>query len=310
MRVVSLLPAATEIVAALGQLDQLVGISHECDYPPAATVRPRLTRCAIHNADQSSEDIDRWVRETLAAGGTLYSIDESLLRDLAPDVILTQRLCDVCAVGFGSVQALAASLPKPPRLVNLEPSCLTDMFSNVRSVAQALAVERRGEEVIAKLEQRVAAVRGQLADVTHRPTCLLLEWIDPPFSSGHWGPELVELAGGHEPLGKKANHSTQVAWESVLAAQPEIIVLACCGYSVQRTLADLPILQQRAGWYNLPAVRSNRVYAVDGNAYFNRPGPRLVDSLEILAEIIHPQIFAGQFADRGGWSMAAATAAR
>lgn len=299
MRIISLLPAATEIVGALGQLDQLVGVSHECDYPAGVDRRPRVTRCEIHGAGLSSAEIDRWVSETLAATGTLYHLDEPLLRELQPDVILTQRLCDVCAVDYGSVATLAATLPGPPQVVNLEPSCLADIFANIGSVATALEVPQRGEMVVAELRARVEAVRSQLNGHTARPTCFLMEWIDPPFCGGHWGPELVELAGGHDPLGRRGEDSVRVTWESIVAARPDVMLIACCGYRTERTLADLPLLRRQAGWAELPAVREGRVHVADGSAYFSRPGPRVVDSLEILAEVIHPDLFAGRFPDRG-----------
>jgi iron complex transport system substrate-binding protein len=299
MRIVSLLPAATEIVGILDELDSLVGVSHECDYPPEVSAKPRVTHCPNFEAGLPSAEIDRRVRETLASTGTLYTLDEPLLRRLAPDVILTQRLCDVCAVGFGSVAAFAGSLPQPPHVVNLEPTCLDDIFENVRCVARTLGVPQRGEAAVAALLQRVEAVKSIAARVSHRPRCLVMEWIDPPFGSGHWGPELVELAGGTEPLGIKGQKSTRVRWESILDAQPEVLVLACCGYRPNRTLKDLPTLRQYPGWESLPAVQRGHVHIVDGSAYFNRPGPRIVDSLEILAEIIHPDLFRGRFPDRG-----------
>lgn len=299
MRIVSLLPAATEIVGVLGQLDSLVGVSHECDFPSEANDKPRVTFCPIHGAELPSAEVDRWVRETLASTGTLYRMDEALLRRLKPDVILTQRLCDVCAVDYGSVAAFAATLPGPPQVVNLEPSFLADIFEDIRRVAQALGVPERGDLAVQALRHRVEAVQARLNQIRHRPRCFLMEWIDPPFCSGHWGPELVEFAGGIDPLGLKGRDSSRIPWERVLEAQPEIIVLACCGYTVQRTLKDLPILQGYPGYADLPAAREGRVCVVDGSAYFSRPGPRIVDSLEILAEIILPEVFHGTFPDRG-----------
>jgi len=299
MRVVSLLPAATEIVGALGLMDCLVGVSHECDYPDEANEKPRVTRCEVHGSGLPSRDIDLWVRETLDTSGTLYTMDEDLLRRLAPEVILTQRLCDVCAVGYGSVTALAATLPGPPEVVNLEPTCLGDIFQDIRRVAETLCVLERGDSVVRGLTARVEAVRSLTERAAHRPRCFLMEWIDPPYCSGHWNPELVEIAGGADPLGRKGRDSTRITWESVVEAEPEVVVLACCGYTVEGTLRDLPILQNYPGWEVLPAVCGGRVYAVDGCSYFSRPGPRVVDSLEILAEILHPEVFAGRFPDRG-----------
>ena len=291
MRIISLLPAATEIVAALGRADWLVGVSHECDFPPEVAARPRVTRCSFDAAGLTSEEIDRRVAETLASSGTIYALDEALLRQLAPDIILTQRLCDVCAVGYGSVARMAANLPGPPTIVNLEPSALADVLRDIRAVAAALGDRAAGERVVANLEERLGAVRKGAQAAEHRSRCFLMEWIDPPYSAGHWNSELVEIAGGDEPLGCRGQDSTRIEWDRVLAAQPEVIVRSCCGYSIERTRRDLPILKGYPGWSDLPAVRAGRVYAVDGNAYFTRPGPRLVEGLEILAGIMHPMLF-------------------
>jgi iron complex transport system substrate-binding protein len=287
MRVVSLLPAATEIVAALGLTDMLVGVSHECDFPPEVKARPRVTHCAIHGNALTSGETDRWVRETLARTGTLYTLDEPLLRTLAADVIITQRLCDVCAVGYETVAAFAATLPGAPVVVNLEPQRLADVFDDVRRVGAALGVPERAETVVATLIARMEAVRARVASASRR-RCVVLEWIDPPFRGGHWMPELVELAGAVDPIGRPGEDAATVPWEAVCDAAPEVLVLACCGYPVDRTLADVPLLAARPGWRDLPAVRTGEVYAVDGSAYFSRPGPRLIDSLEILAGILHP----------------------
>jgi iron complex transport system substrate-binding protein len=226
-------------------------------------------------------------------------MDERLLREIAPDAILTQRLCDVCAVGYGSVMALACTLPGPPQVVNLEPSSLNDIFDDILRVADVMDVPHRGNEVVHALHARVHFVERMAAQAENRPRCFLMEWISPPFCSGHWGPELVEIAGGVEPLGRKGQDSTRIAWEAVIDAKPEVIVLACCGYDASRTRKDLPILWAYPGWQSLPAVQSGRVYAVNGSAYFSRPGPRVVDSLEILAEVLHPELFSGRFPDRG-----------
>src|SRR2546422_8676756 len=243
MGVISLLPAATEIMGALGLMDRLVGVSHECDYPPEANEKPRVTRCEIHGAGLPSAAVDRWVRETLAASGSLYTLDAPLLRRLEPNVILTQRLCDVCAVGYGTVAALAATLLGPPRVVNLEPSCLADIFGDIRRVAAALGVPERGEAVAASLVERVDAVRSRAAGAGYLPRCFLMEWIDPPFCSGHWGPELVEFAGGYDPLGRKQQPSVQIEWQQVPDWCTEFIVLALCGYGINRASMDYEILR-------------------------------------------------------------------
>ena len=290
MRVVSLLPAATEIVAALGRLDDLAAVSHECDHPPAVRAKPRITRCEIHGNRLPSAEIDRWVRTQLRETGTLYTMDEPLLRRIAPDVIITQRLCDVCAVGYESVTALAATLPGPPRVVNLAPERLGDVFQDVLNVGAALDARDAARDVVAALQARVNAVRRRTRTLARR-RCVLLEWIDPPFRSGHWGPEVVECAGGVDPLGVVGADAAEVSWETIHAAAPEVLVLACCGYDVARTLADVPILEARDGWHELPAVRERNVWAIDGSAYVSRPGPRLVDSVELLAQCLHPDVF-------------------
>jgi iron complex transport system substrate-binding protein len=287
VRVVSLLPAATEIVAALGCVDRLVGVSHECDWPAAVHALPRVTRCEIHGGGLPSAAADRWVAETLAATGTLYRLDEARVRALRPDVILTQRLCDVCAVAYPTVKAFAATLPGPPVVVNLEPGTLADVLGDIGRVAAALGVEARAAGVVAALEARIAAVVARVTG-KRRPRCLLLEWVDPPYRTGHWGPEVVGLAGGTEPLGRRGEPSARIAWDDVVAAAPEVLVVACCGYDVERALRDVPLLQARPGWAALPAVRAGAVWVVDGSAYFSRPGPRLVDSIELLAGILHP----------------------
>ena len=298
MRVVSLLPAATEIVAALGMVDHLVGVSHECDHPAEVNGKPRVTRCAIHGNQLDSADIDRWVKTELKRTGTLYTMDEARLRQLAPDVIITQRLCDVCAVGYDSVTAFAATLPGPPVVVNLEPQTLDDVFGDVRRVGAALGVAERAETVIRELRDRVDRVRTRCAAVPRR-RCVLLEWIAPPFRSGHWGPELVAIAGGIDPVGRQGEDAVEIEWHEVRAAAPEVLVIACCGFDVARTLRDLPILRRYPGFPELPAAQSREVWVVDGSAYFSRPGPRLVDSLELLAPLVHPELFPGSSPPEG-----------
>ena len=290
-RIVSLLPAATEIAAALGLIDEVVGVSHECDFPNEANARPRVTHCPVHNAGLASKEVDQWVRRALREQGTIYTIDEPLLRELRPDVILTQKLCDVCAVGYGTVARLAETLPGPPRVVNLEPTSLSDIFEVIRHVAQVCGVPERGDEVIARLLTRVENVRDRAARIADRPRCFLMEWVDPPFCSGHWGPELMEIAGGHDPSGRRHQPSAQIDWQEVLDARPEIIVLALCGYDVELARRDFELLRRFPEFDSLPAARGEEIYLVNASAYFARPGPRIVDSLELLAGILHPEEF-------------------
>jgi iron complex transport system substrate-binding protein len=297
LRIVSLLPAATEIAAALGLTDQLVGVSHECDFPLEANARPRVTHCPVHNADLASGEVDEWVRRALHDNGTIYNIDEPLLRELRPDVILTQKLCDVCAVGYGTVARLAETLPGPPQVVNLEPSSIADIFDDIRRVAGVCRVPQRAEKLIANLSERVEVVRLRAQRLSSRPRCFLMEWVDPPFCSGHWGPELVEIAGGYDPLGRKYRPSAQIDWRQLLDARPEIIVLALCGYDIDRARRDYQVLRSSPDFDSLPAAHDGEIYLVDASAYFSRPGPRIVDSLEILAGIFHPREFP-EFAPR------------
>ena len=297
-RIISLLPAATEIAAALGLMEDVVGVSHECDFPKEANARPRVTHCPVHNAGLTSVEVDQWVRRALQDKGTIYTIDEPLLRELRPDVILTQKLCDVCAVSYGTVARLAETLPGPPKVVNLEPTSLADIFDDIRRVAEACGAPERARGIIAKLSERVEAVQLQADRISHRPRCFLMEWVDPPFCSGHWGPELVEIAGGCDSLGRRHQPSAQVDWRAVVNIRPEIIVLALCGYDISRARCDYEVLRSFPDFDSLPAAHDGEIYLVDASAYFARPGPRIVDSLEILAGILHPREFP-EFSSRG-----------
>jgi len=286
------------MAAALGLMEQIVGVSHECDFPTEANERPRVTSCPAHNAGLTSREVDEWVRRALRENGTFYTIDEPLLRQLRPDMIFTQRLCDVCAVGYGTVAKLAQALPDPTRVVNLEPTSLADIFDDIRCVAEVCDVRERGEELISSLSERVKTVCERAAKMTTRPGCFLMEWVDPPFCSGHWGPELVEIAGGYDPLGCKHEPSAQIDWQQVLNARPEIIVVALCGYDIDRARRDYELLKRLPGFHSIPAARTGKIYVVNANAYFARPGPRIVDGLQILAGILHPKEFP-EFVSRG-----------
>ena len=297
-RIVSLLPAATEIATGLGLMDQVVGVSHECDFPDEANYRPRVTRCPVHDSNLASREVDEWVRRALDDNGTIYTIDEPLLRKLQPDVILTQRLCDVCAVGYGTVAKLAQTLPGPPRVVNLEPTSLADIFNDIQRVAETCDVPKRAEKLIGDLSERVGNVRKRAETIPDRLRCFLMEWVDPPFCSGHWGPELVEIAGGCDSLGRKHQPSAQIDWQQVLDARPEIVVLALCGYDIDRARRDYELLRRFPGFDSIPAAQTGEIHVVNASAYVARPGPRIVDSVEILAGILHPTEFP-EFASRG-----------
>jgi iron complex transport system substrate-binding protein len=289
MRIVSLLPSATEIVCQLGLGDALVGVTHECDHPPAAAGLPKVTRTLIPH-DATSREIDGLVRERLRTQRALYTLDLPTLERLRPDLIVTQALCDVCAVAEAEVTAAACSLPGRPRVVNLEPSSLGDVFDTLHLVARAAGVPDRADAAVAELRRRIDTIAARSARVAERPRVVVLEWLDPPFSCGHWTPELVRLAGGDEVIGQPGTPSRTLRWEEVVAARPDVLFVACCGFSLERTLVDLPGLRTRPDWADLPAVRAGRVYVTDGNAYFSRPGPRLVDSVEILAHALRPDL--------------------
>ncbi len=285
MRIVSLLPSATEIICSLGLREDLVGVTHECDFPAGVESLPKVTRTLIPH-DATSAEIDALVRERLKTEKALYALDMETLQRIRPELIVTQALCDVCAVAEKEVNEAACSLPGSPRVINLEPTCLEEVFDCIRVVGSAVGIEDRAEEVVAGLKARVNTVVKRSELFSHRPSMMLLEWIDPPFGAGHWSPELVTMAGGREVIGVAGERSTTVAWERIVEADPEMLVIACCGFTVERTRQDLPILESYPGWSSLACVRNNQVHIVDGSAFFSRPGPRLVDSLEILSDLI------------------------
>ncbi|QDT04935.1 corrinoid ABC transporter substrate-binding protein [Rubripirellula lacrimiformis] len=289
MRIVSLLPSATEMICGLGLRDQLVGVSHECDFPASVAALPKVTR-SFFPADATSAEIDQIVRQKVDSSAALYSLDTQALLDLRPDVIVTQSLCDVCAVSMDQVQAVADALPCPPTIVPLEPTSIDDVMDAVRQISAVVGCEDRAGQYVESLRNRMTAVIQRSGGTTNVPRVMLLEWIDPPFSAGHWNPELVSMAGGREMIGRSGHRSTAVPWDSVIQADPEVMVIACCGFTVKRAMQDMPILCSQPDWGSLACVRTRRVHVVDGSAYFNRPGPRLVDSLEILAHTIHPDV--------------------
>lgn len=289
MRIVSLLPSATEIVCELGLGDQLVGVTHECDYPPFVRGLPKVTRTLIPH-DASSREIDVLVRERLKTERALYSLDLPTLEKLRPELIVTQALCDVCAVAESEVTAAASTLPGQPKVVNLEPTCLEEVFECLQLVGSAAGIEGRAHAAVVKLRNRADLVENLSRKCAHRPRVVLLEWIDPPFCSGHWSPELVRMAGGVEVVGREGQPSRTTSWPEIVESDPDVMVIACCGFDIARTRQDIPILVNYPGFGQLACVRSRQVYLVDGNSYFSRPGPRLVESLEILAHILHPQV--------------------
>ncbi|MBI3769898.1 MAG: cobalamin-binding protein [Deltaproteobacteria bacterium] len=295
MRIVSLLPSATEILCALGAADDLVGVSHECDHPPQVRALPKLTRPKIR-IDARSAVIDRDVRALVARGLSVYEIDVDRLRALAPDVIVTQQQCDVCAVSFAEVEAAVRNaLERAPVIVSLTPRVLADVWEDVQRVAVVLDRTARAEELIASARARLAALAERTAELP-RPVVACLDWLEPPMTAGNWIPELVATAGGAYPFAVAGAPSATISWQALRAAVPEVLVLMPCGFTIPQTERELAALTEREEWRALPAVRDGRVSMVDGSAYFNRPGPRLVDSAEILAGLVHPEICDTRFA--------------
>lgn len=287
-RIVSLLPSATEIVCALGLSDALVGVSHECDHPAEIVGRPVLTAPKL-DPRRTSGEIDRDVRALVADGLSVYRIDVEALRRLQPDLIVTQDQCEVCAVSLPDVEAAARECLAPGvRIVSLRPSRLGDIPDDIRRVADAAGRAPAAEEVVERLEARLAALRARHAHLHGRPRVACLEWIEPLMAAGHWIPDLVELAGGVYDMAEPGGPTITIDWPQLVAARPDVLVLMPCGFQLEQTRRELGALRARPEWRELPAVRHGRVYAVDGNAYFNRPGPRIVDSAELLAGLVQP----------------------
>ncbi len=291
MRIVSLLPAATEICFALGLGDDVVGISPECDFPPMAHGKPVVSRALLEYAGKTSGETSRMVGERLADGEALYQVDEPALRDAKPNLILTQGLCEVCAPTLGDVEDVARHLPQPPEIVSLDPHRLEDVLADIERVGQACGAEDRADAVVADLRHRIERVSRRAARATVRPKTVCLEWLAPLFLGGHWVPEMVDLAGGVDVLGHAGEKSRRVEAKEIVMASPDVAVLMPCGFDLERTWKEAPIVTHEPWWADLPAARTQRVWLVDGSGYFNRPGPRLVDGLEILAHILQPSLF-------------------
>ncbi|HXV47935.1 MAG TPA: cobalamin-binding protein [Candidatus Binatia bacterium] len=300
MRICSLLPGATEIAFALGVGDQVVGVTHECDYPPAARDKPVVVKSAIDSKRMSAAEIDRKVGELLEAGKGLYHVDEQALIAADPDIILTQGLCEVCALDYDEVVKAASLLPRQPTIISLNPRGLTDILDDILRVGDATERQAAAQALAGDLRGRIEHVGRSEPD--NRPRVVCLEWFEPLYVAGHWVPEMIGLAGGFDVLGHQGEPSAKIAWSEVVNAQPEVILLMPCGFDTRRTVKEATPLRALPGWDRLPAVKTGSVFALNGNAYFSRPGPRLVNGLEILARIIHPETVT--------WSLSPADAAR
>src|SRR6184192_3382932 len=288
MRIASLLPSATEILFSLGLGDQVVAVSHECDYPPEASKRPALTKSALHHKIHKSIDIDREVEQR---GGDIYEIDEKQLEKLQPHLILTQELCAVCAVSYTRVKEAARVLDADTKIVSLEPSNLEDIVDNILLVGKITNKLGPAQELASRLLTRVNAVKNKTRDAGSRPRVFFMEWLQPPWAGGHWIPQMVDYAGGVEGLGRFGKPSHRIEWDKVIEYKPKIIVLSPCGFDANQVMEEAHVLASYEEWDKIPAFQFSRIYAVNASAHFSRSGPRVVDGLEILAHIIHPELF-------------------
>jgi len=289
MKICSLLPSATEIAFALGLGEQVVAVSHECDYPPEASDRPVLTKSAIHRKIHRSLEVDQ---EVDRRGGDIYEIDEKLMEKLKPDLILTQELCHVCAVSYTSVKEAARVLDADTKIVSLEPTNLEEIVDNIILVGRMTGRLGEAEKLAQQILQRINWIREKAQTARHRPRVFFMEWLQPPWAGGHWIPQMVDYAGGVDELGRFGKPSHRIGWDEVVEYQPEIIVLSPCGFDANQVMEEAHVLASYEGWEKIPALQSSRIYAVNASAYFSRSGPRVVDGLEILSHIIHPELFA------------------
>ncbi|HXO20846.1 MAG TPA: cobalamin-binding protein [Thermoanaerobaculia bacterium] len=285
MRIVSLVPNGTEILFAVGAGEMVVGVSHECDFPPEARALPVLTGSAL-SAGMSSAEVDAAVSAQVGGGASLYTLDEARIAALAPDVIVTQELCPVCAVSTAQVDSAVRPLPRCPEIVSLDPRSLAGVWADIRRVGALTGCSAEAEALLRGLEHRLHAVRAAVAG-RPRPRVAALEWLDPPFAGGHWVPEMIDLAGGTDVLAAPGSHSARLTWETLQEADPDVIVAMPCGYDEAGAKAQVAAVANRPTWRALRAVRAGRVYPVDANGCFSRPGPRLVDGIERLAQILH-----------------------
>jgi iron complex transport system substrate-binding protein len=291
VRICSLVPAATEIVFALGLGDRVVGVTHECDWPPEATSRPAVTASLIESDRLTSLEIDRAVSEAAGNGKPLYAIDEERWRELEADVVLVQELCEVCAVSRDEVDGLVSARPIDAEVIDVSPTTLDGVLATITALGVRLGAEGAADELTGGMRARLDRVRAALADVDTIPRVFVCEWLDPPFSAGHWVPDMVGVAGGTDVASAPSEPSRRLAWDEVAALDPEVVVLAPCGFDLDRTITEIDIDTLRGPLLETAARREGKVFAVDASAYFSRPGPRLVDGVELLAHLLHPEAY-------------------
>lgn len=300
IRIVSLLASATEIVSALGLKNQLVGRSHECDFPPEIKDLPICTEVKFLT-DGTSYEIDQRVKAVVQEGLSVYRVKSKMLQRLKPDFIVTQTQCEVCAVSLKDVEvAVCEMIGSRPKIITLEPNALSDVWRDIRNVADGLGVAERGEDLVRHLQTRMNEIQKKGIVQPRKPTVACIEWIEPLMASGNWMPELVGMAGGINLFGEAGKHAPWMTWGSLVQKDPDVILVLPCGFDIEKIRCEMPVLAQKREWPSLKAVKTGQVYLLDGNQYFNRPGPRLLESLEILAEILHPSLFS--FGHQGtGW---------
>lgn len=290
LRLISFLPAATEMACALGLEPELVGVSHECDFPTTVRNKPVVVRCALPVETMTLAEIDVVVAERIRNGQSIYEVDQGVVEQLAPTHILTQTLCEVCAPSTGEVARALKALPSNPHIFWFTPHCIEDIFENLRELGTGTRNLEAAEKVIASLRERLQRVAEMTSRAARRPRVFCLEWIDPYYCCGHWVPEMVQLAGGDDALGRKGADSVRMKWEDIAAWAPEILIVSPCGFGTEKAVEQAQRLLQQPRWSKLPAVRNGQVFAVDANAYFARPGPRVVDGVELLAHLFHPEL--------------------
>jgi iron complex transport system substrate-binding protein len=290
-QIVSFLPSATEMACALGLSDQLVGITHECDYPPEVRGKAIVVRKALPIETMSQREIDVAVSERMREGRSLYEVDETLLEQLAPDLILTQDLCQVCAPSGNEVTQALNLLPKKPQILWLTPNSLDEIFANLLELGEATGHTKKAKELVAEGRARLQKIEGVTENLSVRTRVFCMEWLDPVYCSGHWVPEMVKIAGGLDALSQAGADSVRIPWDDVVEWKPEVLVVTPCGFDLEQTIQQSRQLFTYPRWSTLPAVRSGRIFAVDANSYFARPGPRVVDGTELLAHLIHPELF-------------------
>jgi len=290
-RIVSFLPSATEMVCALGLGEQLAGITHECDYPAEVIGKPVVVRNVLPIESMSQAEIDAAVAQRMRDGSSLYQVDEALLQKLAPDLILTQNLCQVCAPSGNEVSEVLKLLTKKPEILWLSPQSLEEIAGTLRQLGEATGRTDEAEVLIARGRAKLAKIEAETRNLKHRPRVFCIEWLDPIYCSGHWMPEMAEIAGGVDALARKGTDSVRISWSDVVEWAPEVLIVTPCGFNLEKVIEQTPQLMNYPGWSDLPAVRDDRVYAVDANSYFARPGPRVVEGTVLLAHLFHPNLF-------------------